>query len=342
MRVFIVGINGFIGNALAKKILELKDWNVTGIDIDGDRLDKEVMDNSKFEFYHGDISINKEWVEFQIKRSDVVVPLAAVAIPKVYVDNPLLVFELDFKENLRIIELAAHYNKRIVFPSTSEVYGMCQDNEFDEENSNFILGPINKQRWIYSCGKQLLDRVIHAHGLQHNLSYTLFRPFNWIGPHLDRIDAKKIGNSRVLTEFISSVVFNKEITLVDGGNQRRSFLYLDDGIDCLIKILADGDNGPANKQIFNIGNPENEHSIKEVANLVVDLYSQHPRSLKFPFTAGIVEQNSQTYYGTGYQDVESRMPSIRKPKEILSWAPKYNLETSIQKTLESFLSELND
>ena len=141
MRVFILGVNGFIGNALVKEILQTQDWHVTGIDIEKDRLDRDVRKNPKFEFYHGDIAINREWIEFQIKRCDVVLPLAAVAIPKIYVENPLFVFELDFKENLKIVELAAKYDKRIVFPSTSEVYGMCQDREFDEESSNLVLGP---------------------------------------------------------------------------------------------------------------------------------------------------------------------------------------------------------
>ncbi|UNM06335.1 MAG: NAD-dependent epimerase/dehydratase family protein [Holosporaceae bacterium] len=73
------------------------------------------------------------------------------------------------------------YKKRIIFPSTSEVYGMSSDTPFDEEKSNLVLGPIHKQRWIYSCAKQMLDRVIYAYGIHEKLDYTLFRPFNWLG-----------------------------------------------------------------------------------------------------------------------------------------------------------------
>ena len=171
MRVFIIGVNGFIGNALVGRILTDTDWTVAGIDIEKDRLYPDLLDNPKFEFHHGDLAINREWIELQISRSDVVLPLAAVAIPKVYVENPLLVFNLDFKENLHIIELVAKYKKRLIFPSTSEVYGMCTDAEFDEETSNLVTGPINKDRWIYSTGKQMLDRVIHAYGIQENLNY---------------------------------------------------------------------------------------------------------------------------------------------------------------------------
>ena len=87
-------------------------------------------------------------------------------------------FELDFEENLRIVKMAAKYGKRVVFPSTSEVYGMCPDREFDEDSSPLVYGPIRKERWIYSASKQLLDRVIWAMGNANGLRFTLFRPFN--------------------------------------------------------------------------------------------------------------------------------------------------------------------
>ncbi|MDP1171573.1 NAD-dependent epimerase/dehydratase family protein, partial [Klebsiella pneumoniae] len=87
------------------------------------------------------------------------------------------------------------------FPSTSEVYGMCQDQYFDEDTSNLVVGPVNKQRWIYSVSKQLLDRVIWAYG-DKGLKFTLFRPFNWMGPRLDRLDSARIGSSRAITQLI--------------------------------------------------------------------------------------------------------------------------------------------
>lgn len=93
-----------------------------------------------------------------------VLPLVAIATPIEYTRNPLRVFELDFEENLKIIRYCVKYRKRIIFPSTSEVYGMCTDNVFDEDSSNLIVGPVNKPRWIYSVSKQLLDRVIWAYG----------------------------------------------------------------------------------------------------------------------------------------------------------------------------------
>jgi nucleoside-diphosphate-sugar epimerase len=157
MRVLILGVNGFIGNALTERILQHTDWDVSGLDIGSDKI-APFLDNPRFTYLEDDIAINKEWIEYQVKKCDVVLPLVAIATPAAYVKTPLAVFELDFEENLRIVKQAVRYRKRVVFPSTSEVYGMCPDAEFDEDASPLVYGPIQKQRWIYSCSKQLLDR----------------------------------------------------------------------------------------------------------------------------------------------------------------------------------------
>ena len=124
--------------------------------------------------------------------------------------------------------------------------------------SPLIYGPINKQRWIYAASKQLLDRVIYAYGVRDNLDYTLFRPFNFIGPNLDNVEEPKEGSSRVFTQFLSNVLYRRPIKLVDGGSQKRSFTYIDDAIEALLTILENKD-GCASRRIFNIGNPAQLH-----------------------------------------------------------------------------------
>ena len=145
--------------------------------------------------------------------------------PATYVQEPLRVFELDFEANLPIVRQCVKHKKRILFPSTSEVYGMCRDPEFDADESELVYGPINKPRWIYACSKQLMDRVIHAYGMSEGLDYTLFRPFNWIGSGLDSIYTAKEGSSRVITQFLGHIVRGETIKLVDGGKQKRAFPY---------------------------------------------------------------------------------------------------------------------
>lgn len=168
-------------------------------------------------------------------------PLVAIATPIEYTRNPLRVFELDFEENLRIIRYCVKYRKRIIFPSTSEVYGMCSDKYFDEDHSNLIVGPVNKPRWIYSVSKQLLDRVIWAYGEKEGLQFTLFRPFNWMGPRLDNLNAARIGSSRAITQLILNLVEGSPIKLIDGGKQKRCFTDIRDGIEALYRIIENAE-----------------------------------------------------------------------------------------------------
>ena len=222
-RILILGVNGFIGHHLSKRILADTDWEVYGMDMQTDRIE-DVMGEPRFHFFEGDITINREWIEYHIRKCDTVLPLVAIATPATYVKEPLRVFELDFEANLPIVRAAVRYRKRLVFPSTSEVYGMCADPEFDEETSPLVYGPIHKQRWIYSTSKQLLDRVIYAYGQRDGLRFTLFRPFNWIGPKLDSISTAKEGSSRVLTQFLYNILAGEPISLVEGKTTRLPYL----------------------------------------------------------------------------------------------------------------------
>jgi nucleoside-diphosphate-sugar epimerase len=337
MKILILGVNGFIGNALTRRILTTRDWEVFGMDLYSNKLE-EVLGHPRFHFLEGDIAINKEWIEYHIRKCDAVLPLVAIATPMTYVKKPLTVFELDFEENLRVVRQCVKYGTRIIFPSTSEVYGMCPDGEFSEDASTLVLGPIRKQRWIYSCSKQLLDRVIWAYGESGQLQFTLFRPFNWIGPKLDDLYAAKEGSSRVVTQFILNLLEREPIKLVDGGFQKRCFTYVEDGVDALMGII-ENPAGAADGQIFNIGNPDNEASVKELAHLLRDLFQAHPDHRDDGVFSDIVETPHEAYYGKGYQDIISRKPSIAKARQLLGWEPKTDLTTSLKITLDSFLEE---
>jgi nucleoside-diphosphate-sugar epimerase len=337
MKVLILGVNGFIGNALTHRILTTTDWEVYGLDMACDKLERSLGD-PRFHFLEGDITINKEWIEYNIKKCDVILPLVAIATPVTYVKDPLRVFELDFEENLKIVRLCVKYKKRVIFPSTSEVYGMSPDREFDEESSPLMLGPINKERWIYSCAKQMLDRVIYAYGEHEGLRYTLFRPFNWIGPKLDSISTAKEGSSRVLTQFLYNILAGEPIQLVDGGAQRRSFTFVEDGIDCLMKIIAD-ENGCASGKIFNIGNPGNDLSVRELAEKLRALVMEYPAYREKAEKCQIVEVSSGEFYGKGYQDMLTRVPSVENAKRCLGWEPVTAIDDALRKTLEFYLVE---
>ncbi|MGZ5790396.1 MAG: bifunctional UDP-4-keto-pentose/UDP-xylose synthase, partial [Burkholderiaceae bacterium] len=292
-KVLILGVNGFIGHHLSKRILETTDWDVYGMDMQSDRLD-DVIKHPRMHFFEGDITINKEWVEYHVRKCDVILPLVAIATPSTYVKDPLRVFELDFEANLPIVRSAAKYKKHLIFPSTSEVYGMCTDGAFDPEASNMVYGPINKPRWIYACAKQLMDRVIWGYGME-GLNFTLFRPFNWIGAGLDSIHTPKEGSSRVLTQFLGHIVRGENIQLVDGGAQKRAFTYVEDGIDALVRIIANK-NGIASGKIYNVGNPLNNYSIRELATMMLAVAAEYPEYRENAKLVKLVETTSAGYY----------------------------------------------
>ncbi|MCQ9392979.1 bifunctional UDP-4-amino-4-deoxy-L-arabinose formyltransferase/UDP-glucuronic acid oxidase ArnA [Pseudomonas viridiflava] len=335
-RVLILGVNGFIGNHLSERLLQDDRYEIYGMDIGSDAIER-LRTKPNFHFIEGDISIHTEWIEYHIKKCDVVLPLVAIATPIEYTRNPLRVFELDFEENLKIVRYCVKYNKRVIFPSTSEVYGMCQDASFSEDTSNLVVGPINKQRWIYSVSKQLLDRVIWAYG-QKGLQFTLFRPFNWMGPRLDRLDSARIGSSRAITQLILHLVEGTPIRLVDGGAQKRCFTDVVDGIEALARIIENRGER-CNGQIINIGNPDNEASIRQLGEELLRQFEAHPLRSNFPPFAGFRDVESQSFYGKGYQDVSHRKPCVDNAKRLLDWTPTIELSETIGKTLDFFLRE---
>jgi nucleoside-diphosphate-sugar epimerase len=337
-KILILGVNGFIGHHLSERIVATTDWDIYGMDMQTDRI-SDLLPEKRFHFFEGDITINREWIEYHIKKCDTVLPLVAIATPATYVREPLRVFELDFEANLPIVRACVRYRKRVVFPSTSEVYGMSRDEEFDPETSDLVLGPINKPRWIYSCAKQLMDRVIHAYGMQEELDYTLFRPFNWIGAGLDSINTAKEGSSRVITQFLGHIVRGEPIKLVDGGTQKRTFTYIDDGIDALLKIIAN-DSGIASGKIYNIGNPANNCSVKEVARMMLDLALTYPEYRDNAKDVELIQTTADAYYGKGYQDVQNRVPKITNTCADLHWQPKVTMADSLKHIFDAYRGQV--
>jgi nucleoside-diphosphate-sugar epimerase len=337
-KVLILGVNGFIGHHLSKRILDTTDWEVYGMDMYSERV-TDLMANPRFNFFEGDITINKEWIEYHVKKCDAILPLVAIATPATYVKDPLKVFELDFEANLPIVRQCVQYGKHLIFPSTSEVYGMCRDGEFDPDNSELILGPINKPRWIYSCSKQLMDRVIWAYAMKGDFNFTLFRPFNWVGAGLDNINAAKEGSSRVITQFLGHIVRGEDIKLVDGGLAKRSYTYVSDGIDALMKIIAN-QGGIATGKIYNIGNPTNNYSVKELAKMMLDLALEYPEYRDGAKKVNMVEVTSGEYYGKGYQDVQNRVPKIDNTKQELGWAPTVPMADTLRHIFDAYRGQV--
>ncbi len=218
---------------------------------------------------------------------------------------------------------------------------MCPDKAFDPASSPLVYGPINKPRWIYAAAKQLMDRVIWGYGMEQGLDFTLFRPFNWIGAGLDSISTAKEGSSRVITQFFGHIVRGEPIKLVDGGRQKRAFTYIDDGIDALMRIIENR-GGIASGKIYNVGNPRNHFSVKELARMMVKLAMSYPEYRDSARKVKMVATTAAAYYGSGYQDVQDRVPHISNTMRELDWKPTVGMNEALKRIFDAYRAHVTE
>ena len=294
MKILTLGAAGFIGSHLTQRLLN-EGHTVIGIDIYHDKI-REFLNHERLIFIEQDVG-QKNWnLDALVQDSDLVINLVAYANPGLYIKMPLDVFRLNFVENIRIIESCVEQNKRLIQFSSCEVYGKTvvavtngnlknpEDPSyatFSENTSEFILGPVEKHRWIYACAKQLLERVIHAYGLEKGFNYTIIRPFNFIGPKIDYLLDETDGIPRVFSFFMDALINGTQMKLVEGGYQRRCYTYIDDAIECIYRIIENPE-GVSNQQIFNIGSPQNEVTIRELAETMIKIYAEKFRNPNVP------------------------------------------------------------
>ena len=203
-------------------------------------------------------------------RCQVVISLTALCNPAQYSTIPLEVIDASFTHLLPLVTRCAERKLRLIHFSTAEVYGRRAldaqgepTERMSEDDSCFLLGPVERERWTYSCAKQLLERVIWAHGQHGALPFTIIRPFNTIGARMDYlpgIDGE--GTPRVLACFMNALLRGQPLPLVNGGQQRRAFMDVSDMVEAVCRVLERPKQ--SNGQIFNLGNPDNDVSIEEL------------------------------------------------------------------------------
>ncbi len=186
-----------------------------------------------------------------------------------------------------------------------------------------------------------MDRVIWAYGSEGRLDFTLFRPFNWIGAGLDSIHTAKEGSSRVITQFLGHIVRGENIKLVDGGTQKRAFTYISDGIDALMKII-DNAGGVAGGKIYNIGNPKNNFSVRDLAQMMLDLALTYPEYRTSAKKVRLIKTTAAAYYGKGYQDVQNRVPKITNTCTDLKWKPRVTMQAALKHIFDAYRTHVGD
>jgi UDP-4-amino-4-deoxy-L-arabinose formyltransferase/UDP-glucuronic acid dehydrogenase (UDP-4-keto-hexauronic acid decarboxylating) len=160
-----------------------------------------------------------------------------------------------------------------------------------------------------------------------------------MGPKLDSLNTAKEGSSRLVTQFSWNLFNGEPLNLVDGGAARRCFCDFEDAMDGLMMILRN-EGGKADGRIFNIGNPGNDRSVREIAEMMIAIWKDHPFRKERGIPEGrMVETSSGDFYGKGYQDVMRRTPSIRRMQETFGFQPKTSIQESLRKAIDFFVEE---
>jgi len=296
---FVTGAMGFIGTHWCKKLLKEGHF-VYGLDIK-----KNTIKDKNFKYYRQSV-FNYRVLENLIKKSDIICHFAGIAEPILYLTNTSKVINLTVKPSFKIVELCVKYKKKILFTSTSEVYGKSTKVPFKETDDR-LLGSTNYARWCYSTAKSLVEHLIIANGADKKLDYIIFRLFNVYGPGL---------KGRVVDNFILKALNQKPLQINGSGNQTRSFLYIDDCIDAFYKIFKKN----IKKEIFNIGQNK-EEKIKDLAKMIVKITGTKSK---------LIIKSNQLKKLKGFQDIKRRIPDNSKLKKAIKWKPIYSLEYGLR------------
>jgi len=311
MNILITGCGGFVGSYLAE--VELKRGNtVVGVDIADTVKINHLLNNDNFTYCKHSV-LEKPLMKSLIKKCDLLYHFAAIADPVIYCKNPMKVLEVDLEATQLMIKLAYKYEKKIVFSSTSEVFGKNPRVPWNED-SDRVLGSTRMNRWSYSTSKAIGEHYCRAYAME-GLKYTILRFFNFYGPRLDFI-----GTGRVMTCFLDSFFKGKDIEVVEPGDQTRCFTYIDDGIEGILKA-SEVDNDD-----FNLGSTH-EISIFELAKLMKKVGN---------FKSDIVFIPAEKKYGEGYDDIPRRVPDCSKAERVLGWKPTISLEEGLEKTIKYY------
>lgn len=328
-KLVLLGGGGFIGSNLTRHLVEKTEHSVVVVDLAAEKL--AGIDPAAFDFLQE--SVTSAAAMDACRESDVVVDLVAYANPSLYLEKPLEVFELNFLKNLEVLEVVIEHKKRLVQYSTCEVYGKPTGDSWSEDDSDLVMGPIHMQRWIYAASKQLLERVIYAHGIESDLDYAIIRPFNVIGPRFDYLVPRgSTGGPRVFAHYLSALLSDGPMYVVDGGSQRRVFTHIDDASRAFTTILEASDS---NREIYNVGNPNNSVTVKDFAHRMRTIYSELTGRES---QSELVEITGEEFYGKGYEDVDRPPPNIDK-LQALGWKPEHDLDETLRDAIAAHLED---
>ncbi len=321
MKILITGGAGFIGSHLADMLLKMEDEVFVVDDLSTGSLENVEQHQGKERFHLVvDTILNEAVMNELVFKCDQIYHMAAAVGVKLIMNRPVETLETNVKGTEMVLMLANRYKKKVLIASSSEVYGKVLDGGNTSlllEDTDRLMGSTTKRRWAYACSKALDEFLALAYYEEKKLPVIIARLFNTVGP-------RQTGQyGMVIPNFVQKALINKPITVYGDGSQSRSFTYIADIIDVLIKLMAEPE---AVGQIFNVGNEE-EVTIKELALMVKEMTGSSSEIEYIPY---------EKAYGPGYEDMQRRCPDITRLKNLMHFEPETDLKGIIQSVIDYF------
>jgi len=314
MKVLITGGGGFLGSHLADAFIARGD-EVFVLDTGSVQKTRHLIGNPQFHYIRDSV-FNSEIVEGLIAKCDLIYHLAAVVGVEYYVGDPYEVLNVNVNGTQNVLKLAFKHGKKVVFSSTSEVYGRNPKVPWAEDDDR-VLGSTRIDRWCYSTSKAVGEHFCLAYH-RMGLPVTITRYFNVYGPRLDKIDV-----GRIITIFMGQVLRNEPLTVIGDGSQTRCFTYVDDAVQATIQAGVAADT---NGTVFNIGTAV-ETTILDLAKMMIDVAGS---------TSSIRFVSQEEVYGTSYEDIPRRVPDTTRMETILGVRATTPLREGLAKTIDWF------
>lgn len=317
MKVLITGGAGFIGSHLADAFLHRGD-EVFILDTGSTQKVRHLMGRSGFHFIRESV-FQTDILEGLIAKCDLVYHLAAVVGVEHYVADPYEVLNVNVNGTQNVLKLAFKHQKKVVFGSTSEVYGRNPKVPWKEDDDR-VLGSTRIDRWCYATSKAVGEHFCFAYH-RMGLPVTITRYFNVYGPRLDRLDV-----GRVITIFLGQALRGEPLTVIGDGKQTRCFTYVD---DCIRATVAAGIRPGTDGEIFNIGSDRETTMLELAQEIVAQTGSSSPiRFVRY-----------EDVYGEGYEDIPRRVPDVTRMHEVLGVRADTPLSEGLRHTIAYFRAQ---